>query len=62
MKHFDNVYFDFQVPACFQVQVVFMESNKKYFCFVYMCRLVVSNLWPALIEILSSILWVSGDA
>ena len=29
MQHFESVYFDFQVSACSQVQVVFMESNKS---------------------------------
>ena len=29
MQHFENVYFDFQVSACSQVQIVFMESNKS---------------------------------
>ena len=29
VQHFENVYFDFQVSACSQVQVVFMESNKS---------------------------------
>ena len=62
MQHFENVYFDFQVSACFQVQVDFMESKKKYFCSVYMCRLFASNLWSALTEILSGILSVIGGA